>query len=121
MSLRSCCAFFLQTTHLAIRLILCRLVHRQQYGHLLLCFFNRLLLDRACFVNIFGLLQTSTGSWEPTYDTELWKEQKQLHLFVQDVQQGDAEAVLKVELQPVCVLVWLPLTPEPRHGRNGWR
>lgn len=55
------------------------------------------------------LLQTSTGSWEPTYDTELWKEQKQLHLFVQDVQQGDGEGVLKVEPQSVSVVEWLPL------------
>jgi unsaturated rhamnogalacturonyl hydrolase len=55
------------------------------------------------------LLQTSTGSWEPTYDIELWKEQKQLHLFVQDVLQGDGEGVLKVEPQPVRVVEWLPL------------
>jgi unsaturated rhamnogalacturonyl hydrolase len=58
---------------------------------------------------LVDLLQTNTGSWEPSYDIELWKQQKQLHLFVQDVQQGDGEGVLKVEPQPVRVVEWLPL------------
>lgn len=58
---------------------------------------------------VADLMQTSTGSWEPTYDIELWKEQKQMHLFVQNVQQGDGEAVLNVESQPVRVVQWLPV------------
>jgi hypothetical protein len=28
------------------------------------------------------------GQWEPTYDTELWKREEKLHLFVQKVGQG---------------------------------
>ncbi|MDR2129570.1 MAG: BNR repeat-containing protein [Odoribacteraceae bacterium] len=31
------------------------------------------------------------GSWEPTYDTELWREKGGLHLFVQRVEQVDGE------------------------------
>ena len=34
---------------------------------------------------------SSVGSWEPTYDTELWKSKKQLNLFVQNVTQVDGE------------------------------
>jgi BNR repeat-containing family member len=67
-------------------------------------------LNNKSIWKLVDLLQTSTGSWEPTYDTELWKEQKQLHLFVQDVQQGDAEGVVKVEPKPVYVIEWLPLS-----------
>lgn len=36
-----------------------------------------------------------TGDWEPTYDTDLWKQQSQLHLFVQQVHQADAEGLVK--------------------------
>ena len=34
---------------------------------------------------------TSVGSWEPAYDTELWKEKKLLHLYVQFANQQDNE------------------------------
>lgn len=54
------------------------------------------------------LTQNSLGSWEPTYDTGLWKEQGRLHLFVQEVEQVDGEG--KAELPPamVYVLEWKP-------------
>jgi len=46
----------------------------------------------------------STGSWEPTYDTELWKEKHLLHLFVQQVEQADSEGKTNTPPQMVQVL-----------------
>ena len=43
-------------------------------------------------------------SWEPSYDTELWKEQKKLHLFVQKSGQGDGEKLEPMDPQPVHIL-----------------
>ncbi len=50
------------------------------------------------------LTTTAVGSWEPTYDIELWKQKKQLHLFVQQVTQADGEGVLNVVPQMVQVI-----------------
>jgi hypothetical protein len=58
--------------------------------------------------NVVDLTQTSVGSWEPTYDTELWKEKKLLHLFVQYVEQMDAEGQAALPPQMVEVLEWDP-------------
>lgn len=52
------------------------------------------------------LLKENTGSWEPTYDTECWKDRQQLHLFVQQVSQADAEGVMTVDAKMVRVLEW---------------
>ena len=48
--------------------------------------------------------QASVGSWEPTYDTELWKKKKQLNLFVQYTDQKDGEGKADIAPQPVKVL-----------------
>lgn len=44
------------------------------------------------------------GSWEPTYDTELWKNEGKLHLFVQKAGQGDGETLEAMDPQPVRIL-----------------
>ena len=54
------------------------------------------------------LHQASVGSWEPTYDTELWKSRKLLHLFVQNVQQLDGEGRANLPAEMVQVLEWDP-------------
>ncbi len=46
----------------------------------------------------------ATGDWEPTYDTDLWKQKQQLHLFIQPVFQADAEGVVNAKPTPVTVL-----------------
>jgi hypothetical protein len=46
----------------------------------------------------------SVGAWEPSFDTELWKENKQLHLFVQRCGQGDGEKTENIEAQPVYII-----------------
>lgn len=44
---------------------------------------------------LYDLPAGPVGEWEPIYDTDRWKEQRQLHLFIQPVTQADAEAVVK--------------------------
>jgi hypothetical protein len=46
------------------------------------------------------------GMWEPTYDTELWRSVHELHLFVQNVGQGDAESLEKIRPQMISILEW---------------
>ena len=57
---------------------------------------------------IVDLSQTIVGSWEPSYDTELWKDKGLLHLFVQNVEQVDGEGMGKMLPQMVQVLEWNP-------------
>lgn len=55
---------------------------------------------------IKDLTETSVDSWEPTYDTELWKTKQILHLFVEKVEQGDGEKLKESLPQLVSVLEW---------------
>lgn len=55
---------------------------------------------------IIDLTTDGVGAWEPTFDTELWKANQQLHLFVQQVTQADAEGVVNTKPQMVQVLEW---------------
>lgn len=57
---------------------------------------------------LFDLTSTSVGSWEPTYDTELWKEKQLLNLFVQKTEQADAEGMSKLPPQMIRVIGWKP-------------
>lgn len=51
---------------------------------------------------------TAVGSWEPTYDTELWKEKRELNLFVQSVEQVDSEGTANLPPQMIQVVSWKP-------------
>lgn len=51
----------------------------------------------------------SVGSWEPTYDTELWKNKRVLDLFVQNNTQVDGEGQANIPPQPVRIIEWKPL------------
>jgi hypothetical protein len=57
---------------------------------------------------ISDLTDHSAGSWEPTYDTELWKKKGVLNLFLQNVEQVDGEGKADIPPQPVEVLEWKP-------------
>lgn len=46
----------------------------------------------------------AVGAWEPTYDTELWKDKKILNLFIQNVVQVDGEGQANITAQPVQVM-----------------
>jgi hypothetical protein len=57
---------------------------------------------------IKDLTTVSVGNWEPTYDTELWKDKKILDLFVQKTIQVDGEGQANAGPQPVQVIEWKP-------------
>ena len=54
------------------------------------------------------LTDFSVGMWEPSYDTELWRQSKTLHLFVQRVAQLDGDEPFDFPPQTVAVLEWKP-------------
>jgi hypothetical protein len=64
--------------------------------------------DPARGFTVQDLTRESLGSWEPSFDTELWARAKRLHLFVQNVGQGDGERLENLPPQPVSVLEWRP-------------
>ena len=51
-----------------------------------------------------NLTNESVGSWEPTYDTELWKTKRQLNLLVQYNEQKDGEGKADIVPQEIKVL-----------------
>ncbi|AXY77893.1 neuraminidase [Paraflavitalea soli] len=57
---------------------------------------------------VTDLTTESVGSWEPTYDTEWWKQKGILQLFVQKVEQVDGEGKANIPPQPIQVLEWKP-------------
>ena len=38
-----------------------------------------------------NLTDFSVGKWEPGYDTQRWENSKELHVYVQNVEQGDGD------------------------------
>ncbi|MDN3587583.1 BNR repeat-containing protein [Pedobacter aquatilis] len=54
------------------------------------------------------LTTTCVGDWEPSYDTELWKDKRILNLFIQKVTQIDGEGKADIEPSAVQVLKWMP-------------
>ncbi|MDP8244754.1 MAG: BNR repeat-containing protein [Candidatus Hinthialibacter antarcticus] len=52
------------------------------------------------------LTDFSLGMWEPSYDTEMWKREKKLHVFIQKVGQGDGESIEDIPPQTVSILEW---------------
>jgi hypothetical protein len=57
---------------------------------------------------IQDLTTKPVGSWEPTYDTELWNTKRILNLFVQNTTQVDGEGKADLPPQPVQVIEWKP-------------
>jgi hypothetical protein len=57
---------------------------------------------------ITDLTAQSVGSWEPTYDTELWKQKEIINLFIQNVTQVDGEGNANTPPQPVQIIEWKP-------------
>ncbi|MRW92480.1 neuraminidase [Duganella sp. FT80W] len=66
------------------------------------------ITDTARAWTVEDLTSYSVGAWEPSYDTELWRRDGVLSLFVQNVQQVDGEGQASVPPQPVTVLDWRP-------------
>lgn len=57
---------------------------------------------------VADLGQEAVGAWEPSLDTELWRQGGPLHIYVQPVRQLDAEGVDSAGPTPVRVLEWQP-------------
>jgi beta-glucanase (GH16 family) len=57
------------------------------------------------------LTASTVGNWEPSYDTERWKTDGILSLFVQRTGQGDGETLENLAPQPVYVVEWKPGQP----------
>ena len=53
---------------------------------------------------IQNLIDFSVGQWEPTFDTERWRNANELDLFIQKVEQGDCETLEEQPAQMVQVL-----------------
>lgn len=54
--------------------------------------------------DITDLTDFSVGSWEPSYDTELWRDKGLLHVFIQNVEQVDGEGKSNIPPQQINVL-----------------
>lgn len=57
---------------------------------------------------LHDLIHSSVESWEPSFDTEYWKQKHELHLFLQKVQQADSEGKGSAASEPVYILEWKP-------------
>ncbi|MDR7267932.1 hypothetical protein J2X20_000561 [Pelomonas saccharophila] len=57
---------------------------------------------------LHDLTADSVGAWEPSFDTELWRRQGELNLFLQAVQQVDEEGAANAAASKVRVLRWRP-------------
>ncbi|MDP4240378.1 MAG: BNR repeat-containing protein [Bacteroidota bacterium] len=53
---------------------------------------------------ISDLTDAGVGAWEPSFDTELWRNKKQLNIFVQKVEQIDGEGLAHHPAEMVYVL-----------------
>jgi hypothetical protein len=62
--------------------------------------------------SVGDLTEYGVSEWEPTYDTELWKDKRILQLYVQEVRQIDGEGVSDRTAQPVSVLTVPLAAPE---------
>ena len=74
----------------------------EEWGSKAVIAFNSDIAVNKCRIDV--LTGVSVGSWEPSYDTELWKNKKQLNLFVQFTDQKDGEGKADIAPQPVKVL-----------------
>jgi hypothetical protein len=54
------------------------------------------------------LTDFSVGLWEPTYDTEVWKRLKILHVYLQNAGHGDECKIENIPPQDISILEWTP-------------
>lgn len=64
--------------------------------------------DEGDRLEIVDLFDEDMGAWEPTFDTELWKNKKRISLYLQKVEQADLEGQTDFPPQMVSVLEWKP-------------
>lgn len=54
--------------------------------------------------DVTDLTDFSVDAWEPSFDTELWRRKRHLHIFVETTHQGDGERAVEAKPQTVYVL-----------------
>lgn len=54
------------------------------------------------------LSEKSLGMWEPTFDQALWNAKRELHIFAQNIGQGDGETLESLPPQTISILEWRP-------------
>lgn len=69
--------------------------------------------------SVSDLTNQDVGNWEPSFDTELWKERKVLSLFVQKVVQIDGEGKANDAASKIQVLDWKPALNDIKQRDNG--
>lgn len=57
---------------------------------------------------LYDLSQESLGSWEPSLDTELWRRERRIALFVQSTVQKDGEGLSSAAPTTIKVIQWSP-------------
>lgn len=64
------------------------------------------IIDTATILNWSSkeITKFSLGRWEPSYDSEILKEKQEIHLYVQEVGQGQAETIAKMPSKNVYIL-----------------
>ena len=53
---------------------------------------------------VIDITDFSLNAWEPSYDSELWKKSRKLHIFIQETKQGDGERTIESDPTDVYVL-----------------
>lgn len=53
---------------------------------------------------ITDMTDFSVGAWEPSIDSDRWKDRSQLHIYVQTSAQGDGERTTSLPPQPIYIL-----------------
>lgn len=54
---------------------------------------------------IKDLTDFPVGSWEPSFDTELWRNKQEAHIFIQNTEQVDGEGRANIPPQKIQILV----------------
>ena len=81
-----------------------------EHGNKICINYNKNIKEDKWFTSLVS--DFPVNSWEPTYDSELWKERKALSIFVQNVGQGESETLEEMHSQPVYILDIMNI-PEP--------
>ncbi len=54
--------------------------------------------------SVTDITDMNVDAWEPSIDSDLWRQRQQLHIFVQQTAQGDGEKTVNIKPTPVYVL-----------------
>ncbi|PRY97787.1 putative BNR repeat neuraminidase [Marinilabilia salmonicolor] len=79
-------------------------IYRDQEQMNRICFASANLGNESLEWDLKTIADVEVGQWEPSYDTGMWKREEALHLFVQNVGQGEGNENLE-EMKPQMVKI----------------